>query len=76
MRHMPVNTAVLCEMHFSAFQQVKLVMAGLILTTNMATESMKDVFTGVSVKGVRAGPAGKIHNSLQSQGWFMETLQM
>lgn len=49
-----MNTSVLCEMHFSAFfEQVSLEMVGLILTTNMATESMTEVFIGVSVKGVK-----------------------
>lgn len=47
---MAVNTAVLCEMHFSAFfEQVRLVMGGPILTTNTATERMKEVFIGVAV---------------------------
>lgn len=45
MRHMSVNTADLCEMHFSAlFEQVRPVMDGLILTTNMATESLERGF--------------------------------
>lgn len=66
-----MNTAVMCELDFSAlFEQVKPAMGGLILTTNTATES-REIFIGVRVMGVRA--ADKILHSLKSLDGLRET---